>query len=382
MCVCARAFVGKVARNSLKPHVLRRYVTSYYTPCCDSTTHTIAHAVSPNGIDWTMQNWTTFNKTGVVTDWDGLVIGEPAPVVVNDTLYLYYTGVGYDHGIANITQSIGLAVSTDGATFTRGLRVHALDNTQYPSSDGWYGFSTPHANLIEGQIHLFYTLVTTVGGWHMVGFGHAVSPTGWAGWVTDRVPFADINAFHWTRREIRSPAPIIHNGTLTIFFGGDQVYETVNGQVVWHLSRFGIGRFECAFHGQAPPSPFPPRTTSAPTATPSTAAPVTAQPVSPAPVVVGTSAPTVTPTVGISSSPTLLPTTLSPTTATSNAGQAGGSGSGGGGGNVAAIVAVVVVASAIVAGLVWYSRRNTEAPPAPAELTVTNPLSEVHAASF
>lgn len=199
----------------------------------------IGHATSPDGISWTKDRSFVLGPSGEADRFDQFLVAEPAPVVVGDRLHLYFTAVGVDDDLATSLQVIGLITSDDGTSWTEPVLVLKPDQTVYPRSDNWMGYSTPNAVVIGDQVHLFFDVANDHGDdtWTQEALHHAYSEDGVSGWVQDTEPIRILTDFSWTQREIRSPSALVEGTTLRLYFAGDNWIETG----VW-----GIGEMTCS----------------------------------------------------------------------------------------------------------------------------------------
>lgn len=184
----------------------------------------IGHAVSADGVTgWTVDDNPVVSPGGVVFDTlTQSVVGEPAPVVFGGELYLYFTVIGPNIGVNTTLQVIGLIKSTDGVNWSTPVSVLEPSQTVYPRGDGWIGYSTPNAIVHNSQVHLFVDVAYQPASvWTQLRLHHAVSADGETGWVQDTRPLLKRESLAWTAREIRAPSPLDDNGTLRLYFAGD-----------------------------------------------------------------------------------------------------------------------------------------------------------------
>ncbi len=185
----------------------------------------IGHATSPDGITWTRDssNPIVFPTDPYVVpnlDFNQSVVGEPAPVVFNGKIYLYFTAVGASIDVGTTWQTIGLVVY-DGTNWDAPRRVLTPDLLIYPRSSGdeYIGYSTPNAAVIDGKVHLFFDVVLN-SPWTQVKIHHAVSSDGESGWIQDSGALLQRSDYYWTESEIRSPSVLVYGGNLYLYFAG------------------------------------------------------------------------------------------------------------------------------------------------------------------
>ena len=199
----------------------------------------IGHATSTDGIAWTKDANFLLGPSNVA-DFRQYIVGEPGPVVFNNTLYLYFTAVGVDAGLAAGLQTVGVMTSTDGLAWSAPALAFKPDQTVYPRGSNWVGYSTPNAVVIDGKVHVFVDVANDHGNntWTQEALHHASSADGLTGWTQDAAPIRRLTDFTWTKREIRSPAAFLDGTTLRLYFAGDDVLASPN---VW-----GIGQMTCS----------------------------------------------------------------------------------------------------------------------------------------
>lgn len=232
-------------------------------PAFDSKTMRIGHAVSTDGISFSPDPANpVVAPSGEAedghpeNDWYAFVTAEPAPVVFNGKLYLYFTALGadtgadLDMGAGAALQVIGLVTSDDGVTWSTPVRAFRPDQTIYPRkpiADGsyWAGYSTPNAIVLNGEMHLFFDVARGYASppppyeqtWIQKKLHHARSADGRTGWIQDPVAIRSAEDFTWTIRELRSPSALLDGTILRLYFSGDSLYNSPY--------QFGIGVMTC-----------------------------------------------------------------------------------------------------------------------------------------
>jgi hypothetical protein len=213
----------------------------------------IGHAVSPDGIHWTHDPRGTrvIAASGNVADWNGFLVSEPGAVVFKDRIYLYFGALGARPGLKPPQlMTIGLATSADGSVFDTPRRVLSQDETLFPPSKGYAGYATVSAVVDDGQVHLFYNVVSnaalTGSDIEQVALHHAVSTDGVGGWRQDPLPIFVRSDFDWTEGGIIGPSVIIEGGKVRMWFAGHMsklsfVRLAFSG---WKGRQFGIGYAE------------------------------------------------------------------------------------------------------------------------------------------
>ncbi|WP_414937952.1 beta-xylosidase [Amycolatopsis sp. cmx-11-51] len=106
--------------------------------------------------------------SGAPGGFDGMHTCDPSVIRVGSTYYMYYTGAAGDHALGN---SIGLATSTDGLTWTRAAGGKPIIE---PSHDvhraNVYGAGQPSAVYLDGWFYVLFTDTTAkAAGWNGAG---------------------------------------------------------------------------------------------------------------------------------------------------------------------------------------------------------------------
>lgn len=199
----------------------------------------IGHATSPDGVSWAKDASFLLGPSGEAGSFDEFLVGEPAPVVFNDILHLYFTAVGVDSILAAALQVIGLITSDDGTAWTEPKLALKPDQNVYPRTADWVGYSTPNAIVIDENVHLFVDVANDHGDdtWTQEALHHAYSADGVSNWTQDESPLRTLTDFTWTQREIRSPSALVDGANLRLYFAGDN----------WLAGGpWGIGQMTCS----------------------------------------------------------------------------------------------------------------------------------------
>lgn len=214
------------------------FYTGYPVTHTDSGSYQIGHATSPDGITWNRDM--TFElkpndpdevNPNFPLDFMQWVAAEPAPVVFNNKIYLYFSAVGANETVMSNLQVIGLT-TFDGSTWTAPELALVPDQTLYPrAGDAYMGYSTPNAIVIDGKVHLYFDVVELP--WRQVKLHHAVSSDGRIGWTQDSAPLLEREDFSWTEEEIRSPSALYYNNRLYLYFAGHTDYNLAIGLKIY-----------------------------------------------------------------------------------------------------------------------------------------------------
>ena len=188
----------------------------------------IGHAISADGINFTKQGF-VIEPTDpyVVPDlvFNQYVVGEPAPVVHNNKIYLYFTSIGADAVVNSNWQVIGL-MTFNGVSWDTPRVILKPDLALYPR-DPYLGYSTPNAIKINNNIHLYYD-VALEAPFTQVKIHHAVSSDGETGWVQDSDPLIEREDYTWTAAEVRSPSPLVYQDQLWLYYAGHVLTPSIN----------------------------------------------------------------------------------------------------------------------------------------------------------
>ncbi len=209
-----------------------------YSDYTNSRDFKIGHAISPDGVNW--QKDPSFllapsDPFGPVNlDFHQFLVGEPAPVVFNNMIYLYFTAIGGNTSVGTTLQVIGLIQSHDGINWTQPQSVLQPNQNLYPRGqpDYYKGYSTPHAAVLNNKMHLFFDVVRTDASDRLFSqqkIHHAVSENGINGWQQDDKEIIDFTESVWTQTEVRSPAIYLNQGKLLLWYAGHKLSPTALG---------------------------------------------------------------------------------------------------------------------------------------------------------
>jgi len=221
------------------------FYTAYPVTHTDAYSYKIGHATSADGITWVRDasyivapNDPTNPAPSPILNpsFNQWISAEPAAVVFQNKIYLYFTAVGANLGLGTTLQVIGLTTSSDGITWSAPQSVLEPDQALYPRAT-WIGYSTPMAAVLNGQMHLFFDVAqdaTQVTPWKQLRIHHASSADGITGWTHDSSAIFSQSDFTWTSNEIRSPFTLLDGTSLFLWFAGDDG------------ATLGIGASKCA----------------------------------------------------------------------------------------------------------------------------------------
>ena len=212
-------------------------------------TMAIGHGISSNGIHWKLSNGgkPVLAGTGTVSDWNGYAVAEPGAVVFNDKIYVYYGATGArTSGRPPQLQVIALATTTDGVHFSPSQIVLRQDEQLYPPEQGYCGYSTPSALVVDDNVHLFFDVAQFRKGanpeWVQVALDHATSKDG-LNFVLDDLAIVKRGEQPWIMTEVRSPALLLEGDQVKMWYAGHGEMSRVMHDMlkVGKSKVFGIG---------------------------------------------------------------------------------------------------------------------------------------------
>lgn len=229
----------------IKDGVYHMYTTCY-PPGNDPTTYVIAHAVSTDGISWTMDA-SPLIESNVPNVFYSEIVGEPGAVVYHDSIYLYFTAAGIVGG--NTQQGIACMKSADGSTFGAPEMAFTLPTDVYSTPDYW-GLSTPSALAMNDSIYVFTDVAQTINGqWTQVTL-HQFKTDGSSGiWHSDSLPIHHMQDFPWTDgnylSNLLAPCPLLDDdGTLRIWYAGQNVADIVGLDTLYNVFLDSLGMIQ------------------------------------------------------------------------------------------------------------------------------------------
>ncbi|MCG8383801.1 MAG: hypothetical protein MJA28_16545 [Gammaproteobacteria bacterium] len=200
-----------------------------YADYTNVTDFKIGHATSLDGVTWVKDENFLIGPSAPHADpnfeFDQYVVAEPAPVVFNGMIYLYFSALGINAELGKTQQVIGVITSSDGIHWTAPQPAIIPDQSLYPreSPEYYKGYSTPHALVLDQQIHLFFDVIRTNEAdtlFSQQKIHHAVSANGINGWQQDEKAIIDYRDAAWTEDEVRSPAAYLEGDQLLLWYAG------------------------------------------------------------------------------------------------------------------------------------------------------------------
>lgn len=199
------------------------FYTGYPITQTDSTSYQIGYATSADGINWTKHGslLAPTDPSGAPNlDFNQFVVAEPAPVVFQNKIYLYFTALGANVGVGTTLQTIGLT-TFDGTSWSAPQKVLEPDQAQYPRGSNWKGYSTPNAIVMNNKVHLYFDVVTETP-FEQVKIHHASSSDGITSWTQDSANIFDRSEFSpWADVDLRAPAALLDGKILRLYFAGN-----------------------------------------------------------------------------------------------------------------------------------------------------------------
>ena len=220
------------------------FFTGIY-PADAETPMAIGHAVSNDGVSWSIRQWELF-KHEPKDPWKSYLIGEPGAVVHNGQLLVYMSAVGARPGGGPPAQSLAVAVSGDGQTFSTPERV-LTQSALFPAEQGFAGYSSPAALSYGGRVHVFFSVAHWLPGgnpeWTQIAIHHASSAHGLGNFVENDQALLSYKDRDWTEGEVLAPAPVIEGNEVLLWFGGHVRNSALRPLILRGVSgpEFGIG---------------------------------------------------------------------------------------------------------------------------------------------
>ncbi len=190
-----------------------------YDDQTDPTSYSIGYATSPDGISWTRRGLVIApsNPSGIPDlNFRQYVVAEPAPVVFNGELYLYFAAQGANMDLGTTLFSFGLITTSDGQNWSAPLQVLKPDQTLYPRSI-WHGYSTPHAQVFDNKVHLYFDVAKDP--FKQERLHHASSSDGKTNWSLDSEHLLSIQQIPWADDQINGPSVLVDKNILYLWFG-------------------------------------------------------------------------------------------------------------------------------------------------------------------
>lgn len=215
------------------------FYTGYKNKQSDIRNYKIGYATSKDGITWEKRSNPIVAPTKPRAlfpnmDFNQYLVAEPAAVVFKNRLYLYFAALGADKEVNTTLQTIGLIETRNGRDWSAPKMALRPDQSIFPRSKNYKGFSTPSATVIDNRVHMFVDIVTD-DPFSQVALYHTWSEDGKENWNNDPIPLFTQEDFPWTSNQIRSPNALMLNNSIHLWFAGDSGVQLL-----------GIGHALCA----------------------------------------------------------------------------------------------------------------------------------------
>jgi len=186
----------------------------------------IGLATSSDGTTWTKHPNNPVLNVGSSRSWDDKGVFAPSVILVGSTFYMYYSGKS-----SGISTSIGLAVSTDGVSWTRSTANPILTPGPMGSWDS-SDIHSPSVLKVDSSYYMWYT--SSVGQPGITGFirgriGLATSTDGvsWTKYPENPVLTPDTDS--WDHTHTFAPSVLKLNSTYYMWYSG------VTKDAVWKI---------------------------------------------------------------------------------------------------------------------------------------------------
>ncbi len=165
---------------------------------------TIGRATSPDGLSWTLDATPVLQPSS--TSWYGCSVAQPTVVYDGVLWRMWFKGNG-----TTSTKGIGYAESADGVTWS-------VDASPVVTSTGTLG--DPAAVMLNGDLHLYYTLGTSI--------YHAYSVNDGTTWTANPTPVISPDAsISWMTNSVSgASATVMDTGDIHLFFYGTNASST------------------------------------------------------------------------------------------------------------------------------------------------------------
>lgn len=200
------------------------FYTGYPNDFAAASEYRVMMAKSSDGITWERQPYfiapSDPSNTTPTLDFRQWIVAEPGAVVFGDELYVYFAALGADLAVNATLQTIGVVKSSDGVTWSEPQVALRPDQSLYPRSSNWKGYSTPAGIALNGKLHLFFNVVTDEP-FEQVAIHHASSVDGIGQWQHDATAIIGREELApWANVNVVSPTVILNGTTLLLWLSG------------------------------------------------------------------------------------------------------------------------------------------------------------------
>ena len=214
------------------------FYTGYPENMNNYSSYKIGHATSDDGIHFTRDESYLLAPTAPGElpnlDFNQYIVAEPAPVIFNNKIYLYFTASGASQEFSEAIYVIGLITSPDGENWSDPEMVLEPEQEIYPRSI-YAGYSTPHATVIENKVHLFFDVA--IDPFQQIYIHRAVSEDGKTNWEHDEKALIYKDDFKWTTLEINGPSALVKDEKVYLWFAGNNNKNLGIGLVIYYLAQ-------------------------------------------------------------------------------------------------------------------------------------------------
>lgn len=188
------------------------------------------------------------SRTPVFGAWDAIAVSDPHVLEYNDTLRMWYTGVGWLSALdTTVHQRIGYAWSLDGINWTQYTNNPVLDK-----SDGYWddlGVETSTIIVDTGAIaneryKMWYAGQNSISGVYDIGYAYSPDGINWTKSSSNPILQTGINT-SWENAYLEGPSVLFHNDTLRMWYAsvdltGDGSLSDFTGNIGYAWSLDGI----------------------------------------------------------------------------------------------------------------------------------------------
>ncbi|HLV42470.1 MAG TPA: T9SS type A sorting domain-containing protein [Brumimicrobium sp.] len=160
-------------------------------------------------------------RTPVFGEWDAIAASDPHVLYHNDTLRMWYTGVGWlSTSDTTVNQRIGYAWSLDGISWNQYVNNPVLDKTDNAWDDLGVETSTVIIDSTSSpneRYKMWYAGQNSISGNYDIGY--AYSPDG-LNWIKSNAnPVLQVGASStWENGYLEGPSVLLHNDTLRMWY--------------------------------------------------------------------------------------------------------------------------------------------------------------------
>ncbi len=186
-------------------------------------------------------------RTAAFGEWDAIAVSDPHVLKFNDTLHMWYTGVGWlSVSDTSVHQRIGYAWSTNGITWNQHVNNPVLDYS--PSSWDNLGVETPSvlmdslAPVLE-RYKMWYAGQNQTSGIYDIGYAYSSDGINWMKHPNSVLQTGLSSS--WENAYLEGPCVLLHDDTLRMWYAsvdivGDGSPADFTGNIGYAWSLDGI----------------------------------------------------------------------------------------------------------------------------------------------